>query len=307
MLDEISDPQPADGKPADGKPADGKPPSQGPAQDGSRVIDADYTPEDLVPKTKNPSSSRDLGRFRGGLWAPPREGGGDKPFWRRALVFLVVWGFGLSAAFAAISALIVFIFGWTGPPPTITMAERSAAGADVKRTWVRLKDISPHLVRAVIAAEDQRFCSHDGFDMVEIQNAIEAAEQGRTLRGASTISQQTAKNVFLFQGGGFARKGVEAWFTFLVEKMWTKPRIMEIYLNVAEWGDGNFGAGAAAQARFKTTPKQLSSRQAALLAAVLPSPNRWKITGGYAQRQASRIEARMRMVRRDGLDDCVVK
>ncbi|MEZ5938181.1 MAG: monofunctional biosynthetic peptidoglycan transglycosylase [Hyphomonadaceae bacterium] len=247
-----------------------------------------------------------MGRFRAWIAGNPPERG-PKPLWRRILVFFVLWGAVLVAAFMALSALLVFVFGWTGPPPTITMVSRAAAGMDVRHTWTPLKDISPHLVRAVIAAEDQRFCEHDGFDMVEIQKAIEAHEQGRTLRGASTISQQTAKNVFLFQGGGFFRKGLEAWFTVLIERMWSKPRIMETYLNVAEWGDGLFGAEAAAQARFGVSAKNLTSRQAALMAAVLPSPNRWKIDGSYASRQAGKIQARMTMVRRDGLAACVVR
>ena len=126
------------------------------------------------------------------------------------------------------------------------------------------------------------------------------------MRGASTISQQTAKNVFLFNGGGWVRKGFETWFTFLIEKMWSKARIMEIYLNVAEWGDGYYGAEAAAQARFKISAKNLSSRQAALLAAVLPSPNRWKVTGNYAQQRAGKIQTVMGVVRRDALDRCAI-
>jgi monofunctional biosynthetic peptidoglycan transglycosylase len=140
---------------------------------------------------------------------------------------------------------------------------------------------------------------------VEIQKAIEAAERGRNLRGASTISQQTAKNVFLYNGGGFVRKGLEAWFTVLIETMWSKRRIMEVYLNIAEWGDGVYGAEAAAQARFGVPASKLTSRQSSLLAAVLPSPNRWKVNGRYAGRRSGRIQAVMTAVRRDGLDRCL--
>lgn len=230
-----------------------------------------------------------------------------KPVWRRIVVGFFVWVFGLGAGFAALSTLAAFVIGWTGPPPTLNMAIKATEGVSVRKTWAPLSEISPHLIRAVIAAEDQRFCTHDGFDRVEIQKAIDAAERGRRLRGASTISQQTAKNVFLWNGGGWVRKGFEVWFTLLIEQMWTKPRIMETYLNVAEWGDGLYGAEAAAQARFKKSAKDLTSREAALLAAVLPSPNRWEITGRYAQRRAGSIQTLMRMVRRDDLDSCVIK
>jgi monofunctional biosynthetic peptidoglycan transglycosylase len=230
-----------------------------------------------------------------------------KPIWRRILVGLSVWTVGLVAGFAALSLLAAFIIGHVGPPPTLNMALKAAEGVSVRKTWVPLSEISPHLIRAVIAAEDQRFCTHDGFDRVEIQKAIDAAERGRRLRGASTLSQQTAKNVFLWNGGGWVRKGFEVWFTLLVEQLWSKPRVIEIYLNVAEWGDGLYGAEAAAQARFKKSAKDLTSGEAALLAAVLPSPNRWKITGNYAQRRAGSIQTLMRMVRRDDLDSCVIR
>jgi monofunctional glycosyltransferase len=224
----------------------------------------------------------------------------------RLLGRIAKWIAMAGAGFVVLSVALVFVFGWTGPPPTITMAERAAAGKEIRREWVALKDISPHLVRAVLAAEDQRFCQHNGFDITEIRKAIDEAERGERVRGASTISQQTAKNVFLFNGGGFVRKGFEAWFTVLVEQMWSKPRILEIYLNVAEWGDGVFGAEAAAQARFGVSAKKLTRKQAALLAAVLPSPNRWKVTSGRMDRRSNTILQLASMVRRDGLDACVV-
>jgi monofunctional biosynthetic peptidoglycan transglycosylase len=231
----------------------------------------------------------------------------DKPFWRVMAVGALRWTSLIVVGFLALSTLAVFAIGWTGPPPTFNMAGVAMNGVEVRQTWVDLKDISPHLVRAVIAAEDQNFCAHEGFDLKEIQRAMQDAENGGDLRGASTISQQTAKNVFLWNGGGWARKGAEAYFTALAEWMWTKPRIMEIYLNVAEWGDGVFGAEAAAQERFGVSAKNLTPRQAAALAAVLPSPNRWKITGSYATgRRNTKIQALMGMVRRDGLDRCVV-
>jgi monofunctional glycosyltransferase len=248
-----------------------------------------------------------LGRWSAGVSGPPR-GPEYKPFWRRAIVFLLKWGAVAAAAFLPLSAATVFAIGWTGPPPTFNMAGTAMQGVEVRKTWVALKDVSPHIVRAVIAAEDQAFCTHDGFDVKQIEKAIQEAERGRNLRGASTISQQTAKNVFLFNGGGWARKGVETWFTFLVENMWSKPRIMEVYLNIAEWGDGIYGVEAAAQERYGVSAKKLTQRQAAALAAVLPNPNRWRVDGNYASgRRGSQIQTLMGVVRRDGLDRCVVK
>jgi monofunctional biosynthetic peptidoglycan transglycosylase len=248
-----------------------------------------------------------LGRFGTGVRAQPSGERSHKPLWRRIAVFLLTWLTILIVAFLALSALAVFIIGWTGPPPTFNMAQKAMSGVEVRKTWVPLKDVSANLVRAVISSEDTRFCQHHGFDMVELQKAIDEADAGGRVRGASTISQQTAKNVFLFNGGGIVRKGFEAWFTLLIEKMWTKARIMEVYMNVAEWGDGYYGAEAAAHARFNVSARQLTSRQAALLAAVLPSPNRWKVTGNYAQQRAGKIQTVMGVVRRDALDACVVK
>lgn len=231
----------------------------------------------------------------------------EKPLWRRIVVGVFVWSFLLGGGFLALSLLAVFAIGWTGPPPTFNMAGTAMRGVEVRSTWVDLKDISPHLVRAVIASEDQNFCTHDGFDLKEIQKAMQEAENGGDLRGASTISQQTAKNVFLWNGGGWFRKGLEAYFTANVEWMWSKPRIMEVYLNVAEWGDGIYGVEQAAQERFEVSAKDLTPRQAAALAAVLPSPNRWKVDGQYASgRRNNRIQSLMAMVKRDGLDTCVV-
>lgn len=248
-----------------------------------------------------------LGRWRAGMTAQGDPYSYEKPLWRVILVGFLKWTSIAAVSFVGLSLLAVFTIGWTGPPPTFNMAGIAMKGVEVRSKWVDLKDISPHLVRAVIAAEDQNFCTHDGFDMKAIQKAMQDAENGGDLRGASTISQQTAKNVFLWNGGGWVRKGFEAWFTVNVEWMWSKPRIMETYLNVAEWGDGIFGAEMAAQERFGVSAKDLSPRQAAALAAVLPSPNRWKITGNYATgRRNTKIQALMGMVRRDGLDKCVV-
>jgi monofunctional biosynthetic peptidoglycan transglycosylase len=253
------------------------------------------------------SGSTGIGRWRAGVTSKGEAYGYEKSLWRRIVVGVLVWTTGLAGAFFAISLLAVFVIGWTGPPPTFNMAGVAMKGTEVRSQWVDLKDISPHLVRAVIASEDQNFCAHDGFDLKEIQKAMQAAENGGDLRGASTISQQTAKNVFLWNGGGWFRKGLEAYFTVLAEWMWTKPRVMEIYLNVAEWGDGIFGVEQAAQERFGVSARDLTPSQAAALAAVLPSPNKWKVNGPYATGKRNRqIQSLMRMVQRDGLDTCVV-
>jgi len=279
-------------------------PDQPPGSDADSEPRAEGNPEPVRPAGE---AGGMLSRWRGGITAQGERYSRDKPLWRRILVGFLLWTGMLGFGFVGLSLLAVFAIGWTGPPPTLNMGGTAMKGIEVRSTWVDLKDISPHLVRAVIASEDQNFCTHDGFDLKEIQKAMQAAENGGDLRGASTISQQTAKNVFLWNGGGWFRKGLEAWFTVNVEWMWSKPRIMETYLNVAEWGDGVYGVEQAAQERFDVSAKDLTPRQAAALAAVLPSPNRWKVDGQYASgRRNTRIQSLMAMVRRDGLDACVV-
>jgi monofunctional biosynthetic peptidoglycan transglycosylase len=142
----------------------------------------------------------------------------------------------------------------------------------LKKDWVSLDEISPHLQLAVVCAEDQNFIEHFGFDLDAIEKAVKHNKNHKRKRGASTISQQTAKNVFLYEGRNWVRKGLEVYFTFLIEVCWSKERIMEVYLNVIEFGDGIYGAEAASQQFFKTSAKKLSRSQAAVLAAVLPSP-----------------------------------
>ncbi|WDI30329.1 monofunctional biosynthetic peptidoglycan transglycosylase [Hyphococcus flavus] len=219
------------------------------------------------------------------------------------------------AAGLAVVALFAFSVLWAGvyrvapPPGTLVMAARGLGGDKVNKQWVRLEDISPHLVTAVIAAEDTRFCLHNGIDFEAIDKALAESKNGGRLRGASTISQQTAKNAFFWNGGGWVRKGGEAWMTVLIETLWPKRRIMEVYLNVAEWGDGIFGAEAAAQSRFGKSAKDLNAYEAALLASVLPSPDKWRVDppGPYVRKRSGTVRARMNVVRRDGLDACVTK
>lgn len=210
----------------------------------------------------------------------------------------------------ALAFAVHFYALWTGllqPPVTLNMMGTAFSGTALKRDTVPLEKISPNLVYAVIAAEDSKFCQHDGIDMAAIQKAIDERKAGGKLRGASTISQQTAKNVFLWNGGGFVRKAAEAWMTLVIETGWDKRRIMEVYLNVAEWGDGIYGAEAAAQNRFGKPASELSTREAALLASVLPSPNKWRVDppGNYVAGRASTIQQRMNVVRNDGLASCV--
>ena len=163
-----------------------------------------------------------------------------------------------------------------------------------RRDVVRRDEISPLLRRAVLAAEDDRFYLHDGFDFKEIESALERARAGRRLRGASTISQQVAKNLFLWEGRSYVRKGLEAWLTVVLELCVPKERILDLYLNLAEWGDGVFGAEAAAQRHFGKSAASLTRDEAARLAAILPSPIRWSPNGSVATRRAATILGRMR-------------
>ena len=198
---------------------------------------------------------------------------------------------------------------WVPVPGSILMVQRSLAGEDFRRAVVPLEEISPHLVTAVIAAEDSRFCEHDGIDFAALQKALEERERGGRLRGASTITQQTAKNVFFWNGGGYVRKAGEAWFALFIDGMWGKRRVMENYLNTIEWGDGLFGAEAAARVRFGKTAADLTEYEAALLASVLPNPHEWRVDppGPYVRQRAGTLQARMRVVANEGLDDCVLE
>jgi monofunctional glycosyltransferase len=162
-----------------------------------------------------------------------------------------------------------------------------------RRQPVPLSQIAPHLRLAVLVSEDERFYQHRGFDFREIARALEDHDQGKPLRGASTISQQTAKNLFLWEGRSWLRKGLEAYLTVILETLLGKDRILEIYLNLAEWGDGIFGAEMAAQTYFRKPAAGLSRLEAARLAAILPNPRRWELDDPVAHRRARRILARL--------------
>ena len=217
-------------------------------------------------------------------------------------------------------ALIVLVFGVIGPvgvvvlyryvppPMTFLMVQRLFEGRGFDRRWVSLHQISPRLVGAVVASEDSGFCEHHGFDVEAMKKALEHNEADPSrIRGGSTISQQTAKNVFLWPHRDYVRKGLEAYFTVLIEAAWGKPRIMEVYLNSIEWGPGVYGAEAAARRNFGVSAKDLSPAQAARLAVIVPKPLDWKADrpGRYVRRRAGTIAARAGVVRRQGLADCV--
>ncbi len=191
----------------------------------------------------------------------------------------VLW---LVPACVVLSVLWVLVFRWVNPPFSAFMAEsRISAWASRDRTyqfrssWVDLTRISPNLPLAVVASEDQKFPEHWGFDVEAIEKAYEMNQHSHRVRGASTISQQVAKNLFLWSGRSYLRKGLEAYFTVLIEGCWPKRRILEIYLNVAEFGYGTYGAEAAAQRFFHKPASRLSRSDAATLAAVLPNPEHW--------------------------------
>ncbi|MFB3854138.1 MAG: monofunctional biosynthetic peptidoglycan transglycosylase [Vicinamibacterales bacterium] len=179
-----------------------------------------------------------------------------------------------------LSIVATLLLRWVPPLRTGVMMERRIAALidgrqyRARYIWVPMERISPHAAIAVVAAEDQKFADHHGFDVESIQDALDDSERGERLRGASTISQQVAKNVFLWSGRSFVRKGLEAWFTALVELLWSKRRILEVYLNIVELGDGVFGVEAASQIYFRKPAARLQPSEAALLAAVLPNPHR---------------------------------
>jgi len=178
-----------------------------------------------------------------------------------------------------ISQLIyIFFCKWINPPITVTQVVSLAQGYVLKRDYISYDQMSPNIKLAVMASEDQLFPEHEGFDMKAIEKAIQYNEKhANRRRGASTISQQVAKNVFLWQGGGFIRKGLEVYFTFMIEKIWSKKRILETYLNVAEMGKGIFGIQAASKAYFNKNAKNLTRSEAAKVAASLPNPKMYTV------------------------------
>ena len=225
---------------------------------------------------------------------PPRR--------RRRWLRLLLW---LPLLFVAATALQVAVLRFVDPPTSAFMLARQGEawrqgdrGFRVSHDWRDLEHISPYLPLAVIAAEDQSFATHSGFDFEAIEKAIDHNARGKRVRGGSTISQQVAKNLFLWQGRSWLRKGLEAWYTLLIELMWPKQRILEVHVNVAEFGDGIYGAQAAARSFWGKDAAQLTPEQSARLAAVLPAPRRYSAVkpGPYVQRRAAWIQRQMRQL-----------
>lgn len=241
-------------------------------------------------------------RARTALPTPLGRGKGWRAWMGRAIaivLFLLVP--------APIYSLLVFRF--FPVPFTPQMAVSLLSGQDVHYRWRAAGEMSSRLGNAVIGSEDQNFCRHHGFDWREIGHAITSHERHprRRLRGASTISQQAARSLFLVPARSWVRKGLEAYLTVLMEFLWPKQRILTVYLNLVDWGHGNFGAEAAAQSYFHKSAASLTGREAARLAAVLPDPDEWHADqpGPYVARRTGVLAGRASEVTRDGLDACV--
>ena len=213
---------------------------------------------------------------------------------RAALFAILAW--------AVVTVAAVVALRWVNPPTTAFMLrDRIGAvldgeqGHEFRHEWRDWDRISPYAALAVVAAEDQKFPSHRGFDLEQIDKALEDRERGRRVRGASTLSQQVAKNLFLWPGQSWFRKGLEAGITVLIELAWPKQRILEVYLNVAEFGRGTWGVQAASQRYFRRDADRLTRSQAALLAAVLPAPKRYRVDspGPYVRNRQAWIERQM--------------
>ena len=228
----------------------------------------------------------------------PRRGTGIFGWLVRMVLFAVIG-----------SVLWVLAYRFINPPLTATMAGDLVAGRGASREWMGLDRMDRDMVRAAIGAEDSKFCTHEGFDFDALQDAMKRNASGGRIRGGSTISQQTAKNAFLWQGGGYARKGAEAYFTFLIEHLWGKRRIMEVYLNLAETGIGTYGANAASLRYFGHDASAMSAAEASRIAAILPLPKKRGAIAptGFTRRYGDTILARIGQVGRDGLDACVYR
>ena len=239
--------------------------------------------------------------------APPiiavKRSGRDRPRLR--------WRIGRLLVYAVLAALIlpilpILAYRFVPPPITPLMVIRRVEGAPIRQRFVPLDRISPALIRAVVASEDEKFCFHHGFDWEALDAAWKDWRAGREPKGASTITMQTAKNLFLWPGRSVLRKGIEAYLTVLIELFWSKQRIMETYLNIIEWGDGIYGAEMAARAHFGKPAAALTAREAALFAAVLPNPRRWSPEDAtpYIAARAAIIRERMPSVAVPGAAGC---
>lgn len=222
---------------------------------------------------------------------------GKKPWVRRVVVVLFT-------LFVPLPLVYLVIFRFVPIPVTPQMIGDVLTGQEVHQYWRSIDSMPSSLKQSVIGSEDQNFCIHYGFDVEDIQKALEERAKGKRHRGASTISQQVARTVFLTPARNWVRKGAEAWFTVLVEFVWPKKRIMEAYLNLVDLGHGNYGAEAASQAYFRKPVTALSPAQAARLISILPNPDKWKATKA-GKRRLNRAFARTREATENGMDWCV--
>ncbi len=231
--------------------------------------------------------------------APGKARGLLRRIWR--------WLWRGAAIFVVGSLLWVLLYRFVPPPVTLTMLGNALDGRGITKDWMSLSQMDPDMARAAIGAEDARFCAHSGFDLRALEQAVKRNARGKRLRGGSTISQQTAKNAFLWQRRSYLRKGLEAWFTVLIEAMWGKRRIMEVYLNLAETGIGTYGANAAAMRYFGHDASRLSPQEAARIAAILPLPKKRGAIAptGFTRRYGNNIARRIAIVRGGGLDKCL--
>ena len=220
---------------------------------------------------------------------------------RNSKSFRRLWGFltyGL-IFFLIITIFPIVAFKWINPPFTSFILQyQLSSNAELRFEWVARQKISKHLAIAAVAAEDQKFPNHYGFDLEAIRSALEEKLHGKSLRGASTITQQVAKNLFLWDGKNFFRKGLEAYFTILLELIWDKPRILEVYLNIAEMGEGIYGAQAASRYYFNKNAWEIDLQEACQLVAILPSPKRYKIRplSAYVSERANEIQTQVRQL-----------
>jgi monofunctional biosynthetic peptidoglycan transglycosylase len=223
--------------------------------------------------------------------------------WHRPLLR---WGLRVLIALAVLPPVLLLLYAVVPPPGTPLMLIRLFEGEGIHRQWVPLENIAPALPQRVIAGEDNLFCSHAGFDLAALRKAASGWLNGTSNAGGSTVSQQTAKNLFFWPGRSFLRKGLEAYATLWMEILWSKQRIMEVYLNIVEWGPGLYGAEAAARHYFNVPSAALSTQQAALMAAVLPNPRRWSPAKptAYIQNRAATLQRRSSQL--GSLLDCTV-
>lgn len=241
-----------------------------------------------------------------GSKAKPSKKAARKRKKRGLLRRLMVWSTRIGGLAVLVAVLWVGAYRVINPPGGIYMAAEAVRLGGVARDWIDLNQMAAHMPRAAMAAEDARFCDHAGFDIEAIRAALEANERGGRVRGGSTISQQVAKNVFLWHRRSWVRKGLEAGFTVLIELLWPKERILEVYLNIAEFDEGVFGVEAAARHYFGRSAADLTLTQSARLAAVLPSPKSRSASrpSSFVQRRSRQIAAGARTLQAEGRDSC---